>query len=97
MKTYKSIYGIDVSKDTLDLVVLGSAKSCAQQIPNEEASIQEWVATLDQSESLCILEYTGTYSARILYHLCQNGIAVKVVTPSQSRRFCKCPGDYFKE
>ena len=92
MMTYDFIYGIDVSKDTLDLVCLPSQETCPRQIDNSESGILDWLKSLDAERSLCVLEPTGSYSARLIYHLHELGIACSLVTPSQSAGFTQAQG-----
>lgn len=92
MKDYNSIIGIDVSKDTLDLLELNNLKEKYQQIANTTKGILEWIAQLPSKKVLCILEPTGCYSYRILHYLDQHGIAVNLVNPYQSSSFTKALG-----
>lgn len=92
MKSYCTIIGIDVSKDRLDLAELSGQQISYDQIANDEASILTWIGSLDKAKSLCVLEPTGSYSAKLIYHLCLQGVALKVVNPRQSSHFIKAMG-----
>ncbi len=91
--TYTQIYGIDVSKDHLDKCLLGGPEGKGySQIPNSSHSILEWIGGLDKGCTLCVLEYTGSYSSRLLHLLKAHGIAVSMVNPHQSSHFMKALG-----
>ena len=84
-------YGIDVSKDTLDIMILPSEEY--HQIPNSTPGIQNWISNLPDKEStLCVFESTGCYSNRLSYLLNAAGISFSVVNPSQSNGFTKAQG-----
>lgn len=92
MTNYEFVYGIDVSKDTLDIVCLPEQGSCPKKIANTEHSILSWLRTLDVQRSHCVLEPTGSYSARLVYLLHEWGIAVSLVNPTQSNGFAQAQG-----
>lgn len=92
MNTYSQIYGIDVSKDTLDVFSIPNQAACPKQLANADAAILSWLETIDPCTSLCVLEPTGSYSARLIYHLQAKGIAVSLVTPHQSAGFAQAQG-----
>lgn len=92
MSTYTHFYGIDVSKDTLDLVCLPNQGACPKRIENTCRAIQSWLETLDPSSSLCVIEFTGTYSARLVHLLQEKDIALSLVNPSQSAGFAQAQG-----
>jgi len=89
---YEFIYGIDVSKDHLDICLLSGAEKKMSQIPNKAAAIVEWISGLDKSHTLCVLEYTGSYSCHVLHFLCGHGMAVSAVNPHRSNHFAKALG-----
>lgn len=90
--TYEFIYGIDVSKDYLDICLLQGTASSFRQIPNTAPALVEWISSLAQGRTLCVMEPTGSYSCRLLHLLCRQGIAVSVVNPHQSSHFVKALG-----
>lgn len=90
--TYEFIYGIDVSKDHLDICLLSDAGRSLIQIPNSPSAIVEWISHLVKDQALCVLEHTGSYSCRLLHCLCTHGIAVRAVNPNQSSHFAKALG-----
>jgi len=90
--TYTLVYGIDVSKDTLDVYHSDGPGKCFRQIQNDAPSILAWISGLDKKGALCVLEYTGSYSSRLLHLLNTHGIAVSMVNPQQSSHFMKALG-----
>ncbi len=94
MSSFTHIYGIDVSKDTLDILTLNSTtlskeKSQIENLPN---SIEPWIKTLKADTSLCVVEATGTYSTTLVYLLNQHNIPVAVVSPFKSKSFMEAMG-----
>lgn len=92
MMNYDRIYGIDVSKDTLDLVCLPEQGSCPSQIANTGQAILAWLNSIDSARSLCVLEPTGSYSASLVYHLQQKEVALSLVDPLRSAGFAQAQG-----
>lgn len=96
MQNYEYIYGIDVSKDHLDIIPMQNGeKGSYRQITNRSVPIKKWtehLLSLGKDRVLCILEPTGAYSSHLLHHLSQRGIAVKLVNPLQSDGFSKAQG-----
>ena len=89
---YSPVYGIDVSKDTLDICVLDQGARSFLQISNDKQAILAWIKGLDKSRAYCVLEYTGTYSCQLMHLLSSQGIALSVVNPHQSSHFIKTLG-----
>ena len=92
MKTFKTIIGIDVSKDVLDMITLSGQDQDYQQWPNTRGSVLSWINSLDKSATLCVLEPTGAYHCRLLHYLKQHHIAVSMVNPSQSNGYVNACG-----
>ena len=91
MSNYTYYYGIDVSKDTLDIMMLPSEEYC--QVANTTEGIQSWISNLaDVGSTLCVFESTGCYSNRLSYLLNAAGVSFSVVNPSQSNGFTKAQG-----
>ena len=89
MNRFTQFYGIDVSKDNLDIVQLSA---CGQQVHSEQIantlnSIHAWIATLAREGVFCVLEATGTYSAKVVHCLSQSGVAFSRVNPARSKFF----------
>jgi len=90
MKKFNRIFGIDVSKDTLD--IFNSSISIFSQIPNTEKSILKWIKKVDPLTDLVVFEPTGSYSDRLLHLLSDSGISTALVNPVQSNAFTKAQG-----
>ena len=89
MSSFTHIYGIDVSKDTLDILALESSTLSKEktQIKNVSSSIKGWLKTLAVDNCFCVVEATGTYSTTLVYLLNQYRIQVAVVSPFKSKSF----------
>ena len=83
--------GIDVSKDKLDIAVLGGSQ--IHQMDNTEAGIAELVKQLQELEpELIMVEATGGYQRAVVDGLFRAGLAVAVVNPSRVRQFARAYG-----
>lgn len=83
--------GIDVSKDKLDVAVLG--EELTRQADNTEAGIAELVKQLAWLEpELIVVEATGGYQRAVVDGLFRNGLVVAVVNPSRVRQFARACG-----
>lgn len=93
MNAFTPVYGIDVSKDTLDYIQLDSNAQSKEkaQIKNRLKKIEAWVKTLD-AQCLCVVEPTGTYSSTLIYLLNKHNIKVAVVSPYKSKSFMDALG-----
>lgn len=83
--------GIDVSHEKLDTAYLGAKGWEFEKIPNTWTDAQEFANNLYQKlpDCWCIVEYTGTYSSKIVLALFQAGLKVSLITPMQSRAFAR--------
>ena len=90
MKNFNRVFGIDVSKNTLD--IFDSSTRTFFQIPNTVKSILKWIKQLDPETDLCVFEPTGSYSSRLLHLLSNKAISIKLVNPIQSNGFTKAQG-----
>ena len=83
--------GIDVSKDRLDVAVLGEKQE--KQICNTQAGIKELVQwMLELQPELIVVEATGGYQRSVVDALFQAGLAVAVVNPARVRQFARACG-----
>src|SRR5687767_4643659 len=93
MATSSGTYvGIDVSKDRLDVAVLG--KTQEKQVCNTQAGIKELVQwMLELQPELIVVEATGGYQRAVVEALFRAGLAVAVVNPARVRhcREAACP------
>jgi transposase len=92
MATSSEMYvGIDVSKDRLDVAVLGEAR--VWQVRNTADSIAELVKQMLQlNPELIVVEATGGYQRGVVEALFQAGLAVAVVNPARVRQFARACG-----
>lgn len=80
----KSILGIDVAKQKLDVCLLFENKSLAKQFDNSPKGfklLSAWLKSLHITEVHACLEATGTYGEAIADFLHQKGHLVSVVNP----------------
>ncbi|MCH2082137.1 MAG: IS110 family transposase [Saprospiraceae bacterium] len=93
MNAFTHVYGIDVSKDTLDYIKLDTNAQSKEkgQIKNRLKKIETWVRTLD-GKCLCVVEPTGTYSSTLIYLLTKHHIKVALVSPYKSKSFMDALG-----
>jgi transposase len=92
MATSSETYvGIDVSKDRLDLAVLGEKQE--KQVCNSQAGIKELVHwMLGLQPKLIVVEATGGYQRAVVEALFRAGLAVAVVNPARVREFARACG-----
>ncbi|MBE7436755.1 MAG: IS110 family transposase [Anaerolineales bacterium] len=83
--------GIDVSKDRLDIAVLGETK--ASQTGNDEKGIAGLIRDMKALEpERIVVEATGGYQRAVVAGLFRKGLAVAVVNPSRVRQFARACG-----
>ena len=92
MTTSSRMYvGIDVSKDRLDIAVLGEER--VWQVENTQEGINEVVQwMLDLQPELIVVEATGGYQRRVVEALFHVGLCVAVVNPARVRQFARACG-----
>lgn len=86
-----SYVGIDVSKDRLDVAVLGERQE--RQVDNTSqgiAQLVEWMQELQPE--LIVVEATGGYQRAVVEALFHAGLAVAVVNPVRVRQFARACG-----
>jgi len=83
MNIYTDYLGIDISKETFDVVNKAGNHS---SFNNDSKSFSKFYKTIPQG-SLCIMEVTGIYHLRLAKFLYSKGIAVSVVNPLRIKRF----------
>ena len=87
----RKFVGIDVSKDRLDVAVLGEKSEW--QVANTEIGIKELIRQLQGVPSeLIVVEATGGYQRLVVDLLYRSGLAVAVVNPSRVRQFARACG-----
>jgi transposase len=92
MATSSEMYvGIDVSKDRLDVAVLGENQE--KQVCNSEAGIKELVRwMLELQPKLIVVEATGGYQRSVVDALFYAELSVAVVNPARVRQFARACG-----
>ena len=86
-----SYVGIDVSKDRLDVAVLGESQE--KQVSNAQKGIAELVQwMLDLQPELIVVEATGGYQRAVVEALFHAGLSVAVVNPARVRQFARACG-----
>ena len=92
MATSSETYvGIDVSKDRLDVVVLGEERGW--QVDNTQAGIVRLVEQMQKLQpELIVVEATGGYQRAVVEALFWAGLAVAVVNPARVRQFARACG-----
>src|SRR5512147_1753089 len=86
-----SYVGIDVSKDRLDVAVLG--KERVWQVENTQEGIVQLVQQLEELQpELIVVEATGEYQRAVVEALFWAGLAVAVVNPARVRQFARACG-----
>ena len=83
--------GIDVSKDRLDVAVLGEER--VWQVDNTAEGITSLVGEMQGLvPELIVVEATGGYQRAVVEGLFRAGLAVAVVNPSRVRQFARACG-----
>jgi transposase len=86
-----SYVGIDVSKDKLDIAILGDKQ--AWQVENTKAGIQKLVQQMQKVyPELIVVEATGGYQRAVVDALFHAGLCVAVVNPARVRQFARASG-----
>ena len=83
--------GIDVSKDKLDVAVLG--KKAIEQFANTKKGIAKLVQYSRQLEpNLIVVEATGGYEEALVLALFEAGLPVALVSPQRVRQYARAKG-----
>jgi len=86
-----SYVGIDVSKDRLDVAVLG--EECTWQVKNTPDGIVQLVEQMQEMPpELIVVEATGGYQRSVVEALFHAGLWVAVVNPARVRQFARACG-----
>jgi len=105
MSDLQQFCGIDVSKSTLDFIVLSTTDNTRistkdirakskdfEQIPNTLTSIETKFSQSEFDQTLFVLEATGTYSSKLLHQLSKLNRPISVVSPYQSKAYMVSKG-----
>jgi transposase len=88
MKSTEIFVGIDVSKETLDVFILG--KDHKLSLPNDATGYKELCKILKKAApSIVVLEATGGLEKRPASWMASEGLPVTVVNPRQVRRYAQ--------
>jgi transposase len=95
MALRKIIVGIDVSKDRLDVFLLGEG-SCFE-VGNDDAGLAELMRRLEGPVVAAVaLEASGGYERKPARRLAEAGFAVRLLDPLRVRRFAQAGGRWAK-
>src|SRR5512134_3344178 len=87
--------GIDVSKDWLDVAVLGEKRT--KQLANAKKGIRDLVRWMSQLQpKLIVVEASGGYEAALVQALCEAGLPVALVSPQRVRQYARAKGQLAK-
>ena len=79
----KNYFGIDVSKDVIDVC---SNDGVYYQFKNSISGFKKLIKLLDQT-TICVMEATGYYHLKLAYYLLEQNHHVSVVNPLKIKRF----------
>jgi transposase len=89
--TPEGFVGIDVSKDSLDMAVLG--EKSVEQANNNKKGITNLVGRLGQiNPILIVVEATGGYEQALVLWLFEAGLPVALVSPQRVRQYARARG-----
>jgi transposase len=83
MAGYKEIFGVDISRDVLDIV---NTKTIHRQFSNDENGFREFEKYLTKDD-LVVMEATGYYHYCLAQYLYKKGYFISVVNPLSVKRF----------
>jgi transposase len=83
MNKVKTIFGIDISKNTFDVMDCSGKHN---QFENNQPGFVKFLKLLD-SDSHCVMEATGYYHYQLAHYLVENKIMVSVENPLSIKRF----------
>lgn len=86
----QSVLGIDVSKDTLDVMLLREGTGAHAVFNNSEVGysrLTRWLISQNAGQVHACLEATGQYGDGVAEYLHQGGQAVSVVNPARIKRY----------
>lgn len=87
----ESYVGIDVSKDKLDVAVVGHKEGA--QVSNTKKGIAKWVmGMMKLNPKLIVVEATGGYEEAVVLALFESGLPVALVSPQRVRQYARASG-----
>ena len=91
----KVFVGIDISKETLDLAIVG--QETTWQLNHDETGISQLIDLVTpMNPQLIVMEATGGLEIDIVTRLSAAGLPISVVNPVRVREFAKAIGQYAK-
>lgn len=87
---FQSVLGIDVSKETLDVMLLKDNRSVFGNFSNNEegfSKLRRWLVSQGAESVHACLEATGRYGDGVAEDLYQAGYVVSVVNPARIKRY----------
>jgi transposase len=82
--------GIDVSKDSLDVVLMNGSRQVHKVFSNNSAGhkhLHNWLIAQQAGQPHTCLEATGQYGEEVAEYLYQSGYPVSVVNPARIKRY----------
>ena len=95
MSTFTQVCGIDISKDSLDYYLATNPNEQLvqeAQLVNQSQKISELFSSPLFDNTLFVLEFTGTYSAKTIDELTKLNRPISMVSPLQSKSFMSVLG-----
>lgn len=86
----RSIIGIDVAKDSLDVFLICGSQQAYQQFANDlggHCHLLAWLKHKRADRGQACLEATGQYSDGVAEYLYQQGLAVSVINPARIKAY----------
>jgi transposase len=84
------ILGVDISKDTFDVVLRGGSSKEYQVFTNNDpgfAHLQRWLISRKAGQVHACMEATGQYGDRLAEYLYKQGHEVSIVNPARIKRY----------
>lgn len=90
IKSYEIVWGIDVSKEWLDISIHGKVK----RIDRTEKSLNEFIKKnrVTEKRTLAVMENTGGYELLAVHCLAKAGLVIHVAHPNKVRHYAKAKG-----
>lgn len=93
-KNFENIYGIDVSKNWLDISIDRKSFNIDQTLPAIKHFFRDKIQTPEKT--LIVLESTGGYEKLVKHYLVDQGITVHVAHPNKVKSFARAKGKLAK-
>lgn len=90
MTLARTVIGIDISKDQLDLFDDGHNQT--SRMTNDQSTIARWIETLSDRDVFIVMEATGGYDTILIRALEDAGLGFARVNPAKARDFARASG-----